>query len=131
MSGNRQYVDKFRSWAVKRVIARGFTAEALAFRIGIPKDTLSGGGAGGREDGTALCTAAAPRDSAEIRQLKRGLRRMTEENDILKKCAADLAKGVKAKYAAMRTHVRESRLVAMCRVLGVRTVATTCGCAKA
>lgn len=130
MSGNRQYVDEFRSWAVKRVIARGFMAEALAFRIGIPKDTLSGG-AGGREDGTALCTAAAPRDSAEIRRLKRGLRRMTEENDILKKCAADLAKGVKAKYAAMRTHVREFRLVVMCRVLGVHTVATTRGCAKA
>lgn len=60
MSGNRQYVDEFRSWAVKRVIARGFTAEDLAFRIGIPKDTLSRG-AGGREDGTGTlyCRRAA------------------------------------------------------------------------
>lgn len=46
---------------MKRVISRGFTAEDLAFRIGIPKDTLSRGGAGGREDGigTLYCRRAA------------------------------------------------------------------------
>ena len=57
-----------------------------------------------------------PKDSAEVRQLKAEVKRLTEERDILKKSRGVLRQGVMAKYAFMREHLGEFRLTAMSRV---------------
>jgi len=68
---------------------------------------------------SAVVQRAELDQNAEIRRLKAELKRVSEERDILKKAAAYFAKGVRAKYAFMRDHVREFRLATMCRVLKV------------
>ncbi|WP_181360122.1 IS3 family transposase [Stenotrophomonas panacihumi] len=119
MSNNRQYTAEFRSEAVKQVLERGFTVVDVAARIGIPKHTLYGWVQAAKKAAPAASPAVAS-DSAEVRRLKAELKRVTEERDILKKGRRVLCQGVKAKYAFMRAHAREFRLVAMCRVLGVQ-----------
>ncbi|HDS1366529.1 TPA: IS3 family transposase [Stenotrophomonas maltophilia] len=120
MGNSKQYTDEFRAEAVKQVIERGFTVVDVASRIGIPKHTLYGWVQAAKKTVPAPGATVAPSDSAEIRRLKAELRRVTEERDILKKGRRVLCQGVRAKYAFMRAHAREFRLVAMCRVLGVQ-----------
>ncbi|MCR6625757.1 MAG: IS3 family transposase [Pseudoxanthomonas sp.] len=120
MGNSKQYTDEFRAEAVKQVIERGFTVVDVASRIGIPKHTLYGWVQAAKKTVPAPGATVAPSDSAEIRRLKAELRRVTEERDILKKPRRVLCQGVRAKYAFMRAHAREFRLVAMCRVLGVQ-----------
>ncbi|WP_411834961.1 IS3 family transposase [Pseudoxanthomonas mexicana] len=120
MGNSKQYTDEFRAEAVKQVIERGFTVVDVASRIGIPKHTLYGWVQAAKKTVPAPGATVAPSDSAEIRRLKAELRRVTEERDIPKKSRRVLCQGVRAKYAFMRAHAREFRLVAMCRVLGVQ-----------
>ncbi|MCR6687027.1 IS3 family transposase [Pseudoxanthomonas sp.] len=120
MSNSKRYTDEFRAEAVKQVIERGFTVVDVASRIGIPKHTLYGWVQTAKKTMPAAGATVAPSESAEIRRLKAELRRVTEERDILKKGRRVLCQGVRAKYAFMRAHAREFRLVAMCRVLGVQ-----------
>ncbi|QSQ40437.1 IS3 family transposase [Xanthomonas translucens pv. translucens] len=119
MGNSKQYTDEFRAEAERQVIERGFTVVDVASRIGIPKHTLYGWVQAAKKTVPAPGAPAAPSDSAEIRRLKAELRRVTEERDILKKPPRTLPR-VRAKYAFMRAHVREFRLVAMCRVLDVQ-----------
>ncbi|MFA7594562.1 MAG: IS3 family transposase, partial [Thiohalobacteraceae bacterium] len=117
---SKQYTDEFRAEAVKQVLERGFTVVDVAARIGIPKHTLYDWVQKAKKAAKpATGQAAAGTDSAEMRRLKAELRRVTEERDIPKKSRRVLCQGVRAKYAFMRAHMGEFRLVAMCRVLGV------------
>ncbi|WP_413688717.1 IS3 family transposase [Pseudomonas aeruginosa] len=117
---SKRYTDEFRAEAVKQVLERGFTVVDVAARIGIPKHTLYDWVQKAKKAGKPAAGAAPTgTDSAEVRRLKAELRRVTEERDILKKGRRVLCQGVRAKYAFMRAHIGEFRLVAMCRVLGV------------
>ncbi|HGM6418304.1 TPA: IS3 family transposase [Stenotrophomonas maltophilia] len=119
MSSNRQYTDEFRAEAVKQVIERGFSVVDVSTRIGIPKHTLYEWVHKARKASPSAGGVVDRGDAAEVRRLKAELKRVTEERDIPKKSRRVLCQGVRAKYAFMRAHVREFRLVAMCRVLGV------------
>ncbi|MCC0317048.1 IS3 family transposase [Pseudomonas aeruginosa] len=117
---SKRYTDEFRAEAVKQVLERGFTVVDVAARIGIPKHTLYDWVQKAKKAGKPAAGAAPTgTDSAEVRRLKAELRRVTEERDIPKKSRRVLCQGVRAKYAFMRAHIGEFRLVAMCRVLGV------------
>ncbi|MFZ7095461.1 IS3 family transposase [Luteimonas dalianensis] len=117
---SKRYTDEFRAEAVKQVLERGFTVVDVAARIGIPKHTLYDWVQKAKKaEKAAAGSALVGTDSAEMRRLKAELRRVTEERDILKKGRRVLCQGVRAKYAFMRAHIGEFRLVAMCRVLGV------------
>lgn len=83
---SKQYSDEFRAEAVKQVLKRGFTVVDVAARIEIPKHTVYGWVQKAKKSDTpAAAPAPAGSDSAEMRQLKAELRRVTEERDILKK----------------------------------------------
>ncbi|MCD9048160.1 IS3 family transposase [Luteimonas sp. MHLX1A] len=117
---SKRYTDEFRAEAVKQVLERGFTVVDVAARIGIPKHTLYDWVQKAKKaEKAAAGSALVGTDSAEMRRLKAELRRVTEERDIPKKSRRVLCQGVRAKYAFMRAHIGEFRLVAMCRVLGV------------
>ncbi|WP_236873239.1 IS3 family transposase [Burkholderia sp. MSMB0856] len=118
MSGKR-YTDEFKIEAVKQVTERGHSVADVAQRLGITPHSLYAWKLKfGRPD---VVRQAEPDQSAEVRQLKAKLKRMTEERDILKNVYGlpRICKGIAARYAFMRAHLGEFRLHSMCRVLGV------------
>lgn len=85
MSGKR-YTDEFKIEAVKQVTERGHSVADMAQRLGITTHSLYAWKLKfGRPD---IVRQAELDQSAEVRRLKAGLKRMTEERDILKKAAA-------------------------------------------
>ena len=92
IGNSKQYTDQFRAEAVRQVIERGYTVVDVASRIGIPKHTLYGWVQAVRKTAPVPCATTVLSDSAEIRRLKAGLRRVAEERDILKKAASYFAK---------------------------------------
>jgi transposase len=92
MRGNVKFSDDFKRDAVRQMTERGYPVAEVSQRLGVSQHSLyewrkkfSKPSASSGEDGL----------SAEIRQLKRELARVTEERDILKKAAAYFAKDAK------------------------------------
>lgn len=90
MSGKR-YPDEYKIEAVRQVTERGHSVKEVADRLGITTHSLY---AWKRQFGQPQATRRADLDqSAEVRQLRAEVKRLTEERDILKKAAAYFAKG--------------------------------------
>ena len=87
---NKRYTEEFKIEAVKQVTDRGFTIREVAERLGITPTSLS---AWIRKYGQGPEHAAKVDDQqAEITRLRKELKRVTEERDILKKATAYFAK---------------------------------------
>lgn len=89
MSGKR-YTEEFKSEAVKQVTERGHAVGEVAARLGVSAWSLHQWLKAYRQPAAVRIKSQA--QSAEVRQLKAELRRVTEERDILKKAAAYFAK---------------------------------------
>ena len=88
MSNNR-YSEEFRVEAIRQVVERGHSVAEVASRLGITTHSLY---AWKKKYGPDLAEhQAKAAEQAEIRQLKKELKRVTEERDILKKAAAYFA----------------------------------------
>jgi len=88
MSGKR-YAEEFKIEAVKQVIDRGYKIIDVASRLGVTSKSLQAwiklyGDEGSQHQ-------AMLEQQAEMRRLKKELRRVTEERDILKEAAAYFA----------------------------------------
>ncbi len=90
--GNARFSDEFKRDAVRQITERGYPVAEVSQRLGVSQHSLyewrkkfSKPAGRSSEDG----------QSAEIRQLKRELARVTEERDILKKAAAYFARDAK------------------------------------
>lgn len=82
MSNNR-YPEEFRVEAIRQVVERGHSVAEVASRLGITTHSLY---AWKKKYGTDSAEhQAKAAEQAEIRQLKKELKRVTEERDILKK----------------------------------------------
>jgi len=87
---SKTYTEEFRLEAVKQVTERGYSQAEVARRLGIDKQTIHvwvkryGAQTGDYQERL--------REQDEILRLKKELRRVTEERDILKKAAAYFAK---------------------------------------
>jgi transposase len=88
MSNNR-YTEEFRVEAVRQVVERGHSVAEVASRLGITTHSLYAWKKKYGPDSAEHQAKAA--EQAEIRQLKKELKRVTEERDILKKAAAYFA----------------------------------------
>ena len=87
---SKRYTDEFRQEAVKQVTERGYKVADVAARLGVSTYSLYDWI---RKFGPSSDEYQAERDQqAEIRRLKKELKRVTEERDILKKAAAYFAK---------------------------------------
>lgn len=79
MSGQIRYSDEFKIDAVSQVTERGYSVKEVAERLGISTKSLY----------TWMAKFSKPQrvtdQEAEVRRLKKGLARVTEERDILKK----------------------------------------------
>lgn len=82
----KRYTEEFRAEAVRQVTERGYSVGDVADRLGVSTKSLY---KWIRETGIPPEDKAA---QAEIARLKRELKRVEEERDILKKAAAYFAK---------------------------------------
>jgi transposase-like protein len=86
----QRYTDEFKIEAVKQITEGGHTVPEVAKRLGVTSNSLY---KWVKEYGESPERAAAIRaEKAENQRLKRELKRVTEERDILKKAAAYFAK---------------------------------------
>ena len=88
MSGKR-YPEEFKIEAVKQIVDRGHNIADVAKRLDVTTHSLY---AWGKKFGPDSKEHQAKADeAAEIRQLKKELKRVTEERDLLKKAAVYFA----------------------------------------
>lgn len=115
MSGKR-YTEDFKIEAVKQILERGYKLSEVAEPLGVTTKSLYDWKKEYGDMSTPYQKLSA--QQKELRDLKRELRRVTEERDILKE-AAFFCRGVKEKYAFMKAHQEKYRLTVMCRLLKV------------
>lgn len=86
---SKRYPEEFKIEAVKQVVEYGHTVVDVAARLGMTTHSLY---AWIKKFGPdSVMHAAAASEQAEIKRLKKELRRVTDERDILKKAAAYFA----------------------------------------
>ena len=87
---SRRYTDEFKTEAVKQITEGGHTVPEVAKRLGVTTNSLY---KWVQRYGESPERAEAIRvEKAENQRLKKELKRVTEERDILKKAAAYFAK---------------------------------------
>lgn len=86
----RRYTEEFKVAAVSQVTVEGHSVPEVAKRLGITTKSLYDWKR--QYSGTPERAAQVKADQAENQRLKRELKRVTEERDILKKAAAYFAK---------------------------------------
>lgn len=90
MSKRKKYTEEFRREAAMQVIQNGHRVVDVAQRLGLTESALYNWVAKYKKPAPVL---AAESDSAnEIRRLRKELKRVSEERDILKKAATYFAK---------------------------------------
>ena len=99
--GKTNFAEEFKQDAVKQITERRYSVADVSKRLWVSSHPLCGWmkryGALGK---------ASPKDdqTVEIRRLKRGLARVTEERDILKKSDRVFRQRYKVKYAFIKAH---------------------------
>jgi transposase len=86
---SKRYPEEFKIEAVKQVVDRGHSVADVASRLGMTTHSLYAWMKKYGPDSEEHQIKSA--DEAEIRQLKKELKRVTDERDILKKAAAYFA----------------------------------------
>jgi len=87
---SRRYTDEFKIEAVKQITESGHSLREVYKRLGVTTNSLS---AWIKKYGPGTKHAAKVDDQqAEINRLRKELKRVTEERDILKKATAYFAK---------------------------------------
>ena len=88
--GQQRFTDEFRREAVRQVIEKGHAVKDVAERLGVSSWSLYEWLRKARAEGGAGVRLV--NKDEEIRRLRRELKRVTEERDILRKAAAYFAK---------------------------------------
>jgi transposase-like protein len=90
----RRFTAAFKAQAVKRVVEGGRGLSEVATELGLSTGQLSTWRTEILAAGSAEALAARKVEEAEMLRLKREVKRLEEENLILRKAAAVFAKGV-------------------------------------
>ncbi len=86
---NKRYPDEFKIEAVRQIVEEGHSVASVATRLGVTTHSLY---AWKKKFGPDSAEHKVKSDQdAEIRRLKKELKRVTDERDILKKAAAYFA----------------------------------------
>ncbi len=86
---SKRYPEEFKIEAVKQVVERGHSVAEVASRLGVTTHSLYGWKK--KYGPESAQHQAKSGDEAEIRRLKKELKRVTEERDLLKKAAVYFA----------------------------------------
>jgi transposase len=87
---NQRYPEEFKIEAVKHITERGLRVADVAERLGVSTHSLYAWVK--RYSKPQIQRQQVDDQQAELRRLRAGLKRVTEERDILKKAAAYFAK---------------------------------------
>lgn len=90
----RRFTAEFKAQAVKRVLEGGRGLSEVAAELGVSTGQLSTWRAEYVAAGSAEALAARKAEEAEMLRLKREVKRLEEENLILRKAAAVFVKGI-------------------------------------
>ena len=90
----RRFTAAFKAQAVKRVVEGGRGLSEVATELGLSTGQLSTWRTEILAAGSAEALAARKVEEAEMLRLKREVKRLEEENLILRKAAAVFAKGI-------------------------------------
>ncbi len=90
----RQFTAEFKAQAVRRVLEGGHRLSEVAAELGVSTGQLSTWRMKQLAAGSAAALAARKAEEAETLRLRREVRRLEEENLILRKAAAVFAKGI-------------------------------------
>lgn len=86
---SKRYTEEFKIEAVRQVVDRGYSVAEVAYRLGTTTHSLYAWKKKYGPDSTEHLEKTET--DQEIRRLKKELRRVTEERDILKKAAVYFA----------------------------------------
>jgi putative transposase len=113
----KRYTEEFKIEAVRQVVERGHSIVEVASRLGTTTHSLyAWKNKYGANSGEHQAKIA---EQVEIRQLKKELKRVTEERDILKKAAAYFAELHSSGYYAWLQKPRSKRAVSDERLSGL------------
>ena len=90
----RRFTAEFKAQAVKRVLEGGKGLTEVATELGVGTGQLSTWRTEHLAAGSAAALTARKAEEAEMQRLKREVKRLEEENLILRKAAAVFAKGI-------------------------------------
>ena len=90
----RRFTAEFKAQAVKRVLEGSKGLMEVATELGVGTGQLSTWRTEHLAAGSAAALAARKAEEAEMQRLKREVRRLEEENLILRKAAAVFARGI-------------------------------------
>ena len=90
----RRFTAEFKAEAVKRLLDGGTGLSEVATELGLSPGQLSGWRNEHLAAGSAEALAARKAEQAETQRLKREVKRLEEEGEILRKAAAFFARGI-------------------------------------
>ena len=90
----RRFTTEFKAQAVRRVLEGGKPLAEVATELGLSTGQLSTWRAEHLAAGSAEALAQRKAEEAEAQRLRREVKRLEEENLILRKAAAFFAKGI-------------------------------------
>jgi transposase len=90
----RRFTAEFKAQAVKRLLECGRGLSEVATELGVGSGQLSSWRTEHLAAGSAEALAQRKAEEAELLRLKRELKRLEEENLILRKAAAFFARGI-------------------------------------
>ena len=90
----RRFMSEFKAQAVKRLLEGGRGLSEVAAELGLSTGQLSTWRAEQLAAGSAEALAVRKAEEAETLRLRREVKRLEEENLILRKAAAVFAKGI-------------------------------------
>ena len=90
----RQFTPEFKAQAVQRLFESGKPLSEIATELGVSSGQLSQWRNEQLAAGSAEALAARKAEQVETQRLKREVKRLEEEGEILRKAAAFFAKGV-------------------------------------
>jgi transposase len=90
----RRFTAEFKAQAVNRLLETGRGLSEVATELGLSTGQLSTWRTEQLAAGSAAALAARKSEEAEMQRLRREVKRLEEENVILRKAAAVFAKGI-------------------------------------
>jgi transposase len=91
-SGGRRFTAEYKAEAVKRLEENGNSVQQVADELGLPANQLRGWRNEQLAVGSAEALAKQKAEAAELVRLRREVKRLAQENEILKRAAAFFAK---------------------------------------
>src|SRR5690242_7509951 len=105
----RRFTAEFKAEAVKRLLEAGKGLGEVATELGLSPGQLSGWRNEHLAAGSAEALAARKAEQAETQRLKREVKRLEEEVEILRKAAAFFARGLREPVRVRRRRAGEPR----------------------